>query len=171
MVYSFKLKSQEAKNFLLAIDIDGKHTFYDFHKTIQENTDFQSHQLASFFISDGNWKKKNEISLLDSGINVYPHFTMYKTRISDLIHEQTKFILYTYDLFNDRSFNLELTEIFMERNLNEPQVTLKKGEAPVQILEEETKDEETFIVEEDETLHDFGILEDYTEIFGEMEDF
>ncbi len=171
MIYHFKIISQESKRFLLKVGIDGNHTFFDFHKVIQDCSGFQSFNLASFFISDGNWSKQKEISLLDSGVNEFPFFNMHKTRISDLIKPQTKHLLYTFDLFNDRSYYVELTEISMEKNLKEPVVSLEQGNAPSQVLEEDFEAKELTIVQEDEILHDFGVLEDYTEIFGEMEDF
>lgn len=171
MIYHFKIISQESKNFLLEIKMDGKHSFFDLHKIIQDCSGFQSHQLASFFIADGNWNKKKEISLLDSGVNGFPYYNMHKTRIFELIKPQTKYLLYTFDLFYDRSYYVELTEIFMEKNLNEPVVRLELDDAPVQILEEDVTAEQLTIIQEDELLQDFGVLDDYTEIFGEMEDF
>lgn len=58
----------------------------------------------------------------------------------------------------------------MEKNLNEPLVTLKQGETPVQVLGEDvTLREQTELQEE--VYMDFGELDDYTEIFGEMDDF
>jgi hypothetical protein len=59
----------------------------------------------------------------------------------------------------------------VEENLNEPLVTLKHGVAPVQVLENETIDNEPVLLLEEEVLMDFGELDDYNEIFGEMDDF
>ena len=59
----------------------------------------------------------------------------------------------------------------MERNLREPLVTLKQGDTPVQVYEEESYVPESAKLHEEEVLMDFGILDDYTELFGEMEDF
>lgn len=59
----------------------------------------------------------------------------------------------------------------MERNLMEPFVTLKQGNAPVQVLGEEvTLDEQQELIQE-EVYMDFGELDDYTELYGEMDDF
>jgi len=169
MIYHFRIISQEAKDFLLEIEIDGNHSFLDLHELIQKSLGFHSHQLASFFIPGDNGKKLMEISLLDSGINGLPNYTMHKTRIFELIHPQTTHLLYVFDLFNDRSFTLELTGIDMNKNLNEAFVSLNQGDAPAQVLEEDLSMEATVLLE-DEVLSDFGVLEDYTEIFGEMED-
>ena len=167
MIYTFKIVSQEAKGFLLELHIDGSETFYTLHDTIQKSIGYQSHQLASFFVRNG--KKTIEVSQLDSGINGLPNFSMYRTRLSELVSSETSQVLYTFDLFNDRSLILELTGIYMEKNLKEPLVTLEAEDAPVQILEEEVKAEETTAQQEDEVFQDFGVLEDYTEIFGEMD--
>ena len=59
----------------------------------------------------------------------------------------------------------------MEKNLKEPYVTLKQGDAPVQVLGEYPEVQEAPILQEEEVLMDFGILNDYTELYGEMEDF
>jgi hypothetical protein len=59
----------------------------------------------------------------------------------------------------------------MEKNLREPLITLKQGEAPVQVLGDEPPVQDSAKLQEEEVLMDFGILEDYTELYGEMEDF
>lgn len=171
MIYHFKIISQESKNFHLEVEVDEKHTFFDFHSIIQKSLGFESHQLASFFISDTRWKKLKEISMLDLGINGAAFFIMQKTKLSDLIESKEQKLIYTFDFLNDRSFYLELTGIIMEKNLNEPLVTLKQGDAPVQVLGEEPFEHETAIYQDEEVFMDFGELEDYTEIYGEMDDF
>jgi hypothetical protein len=59
----------------------------------------------------------------------------------------------------------------MEKNLSEPLVALKLGENPVQVLGEDVITQEHTDLFEEEVYMDFGELEDYTEIFGEMDDF
>jgi len=171
MIYKFQIVSQESQNFQLEVALDEKHSFFDFHTIIQKSVGFESHQLASFFISGEKWKKLVEISMLDLGINGAAFFIMQKTRLKDLLHSRGQQLIYTFDFLNDRSFFIELTGIIMERNLNEPFVTLKKGDAPVQVLGEELTEQEQGILQEEEVYMDFGELDDYTEIFGEMDDF
>ena len=171
MIYHFKIHSQESVDFQLEIQLSEKHTFFDFHRIIQNSLGFESHQLASFFVSDKSWRKLREISLLDLGLNGGAYFIMQKTKISELINSKEQKLIYTFDFFNDRSFYIELTGIIMERNLNEPLVTLKTGKSPVQILGEDVNEREPVTNYEEEVYMDFGELEDYTEIFGEMDDF
>ena len=171
MIYHFQIISQESKNFRLEIELADNHTFFDFHSAIQKSLDYESHQLASFFVSDRGWLKLKEISMLDLGMNGAAYFIMQKTKLIDLVHTKGQKLIYTFDFLNDRSFFIELTEIIMEKNLNEPLVTSKLGDTPVQVLGEEKEEQETVNVLEEEVYIDFGELEDYTQIFGEMDDF
>ena len=109
--------------------------------------------------------------MLDLGLNGGAYYTMQKTKLSDLIKSKDQKLIYTFDFFNDRSFYLELTEIVMGKNLNEPLVTLKQGDAPVQIFGEEIIEQESANLQEEEVFMDFGEVDDYTELYGEMEDF
>ena len=59
----------------------------------------------------------------------------------------------------------------MKKNLNEPLVTLKQGDAPVQVLGDEIVEQESANLQEEEVFMDFGEVYDYTELYGEMEDF
>lgn len=171
MIFQFQINSQESQNFRLEVTLDAKHSFFDFHTIIQKSVGFESHQLASFFVSDNRWKKLVEISMLDLGINGAAYFIMQKTKLSDLLHSEGQQLIYTFDFLNDRSFLIELTGIIMEKNLNEPFITLKQGEAPVQVLGEEVTQQEQLDLQQEEVYMDFGELDDYTEIFGEMDDF
>lgn len=172
MIYHFKIISQESKNFKLEVELADNQSFFDFHTIIQKSLGYESHQLASFFISDRRWLKIKEISMLDLGMNGAAYFIMQKTRLQDLIHSKDQKLIYTFDFLNDRSLFIELTEIIMEKNLKEPLVTSKTGDTPVQVLGEEFDAQNAVnVLEEEEVYMDFGELEDYTEIFGEMDDF
>jgi hypothetical protein len=171
MIYQFKITSPESRDFLLEMETDSTHTFFDFHRNIQAIAEFEPYQLASFFIPDINGKKQLEVSLLDLGLNEGAYLIMQKTHLANWLKSPEQQLIYTYDLINDRSLNIELTDIVMERNLIDPVVTLKKGNAPVQFFGEDQFEPESVKIQEEEILMDFGILDDYTELYGEMEDF
>jgi hypothetical protein len=170
MIYHFKITSQDSKNFHMEVELDGKHLFSDFHSVIQKSLGYETYQLASFFISNGSWKKIKEISMLDLGTNNGVYYIMQKTKLADLLKTEGQKLIYTFDFFNDRSLFVELTGIIMEKNLKEPFVTLKQGDAPVQVLGEEPEPKEAIRLQEEEVFMDFGVVEDYDELFGEMED-
>jgi len=173
MVYHFRISSEESRNFKLEIKLSDKNSFFDLHSMIQKSLGYESHQLASFFLSNSKGLKDREISMLDLGINGAAYFIMQKTKLTDLLHSTDQRLLYTFDFLNDRSLTIELTDIIMKENLSEPFVTLKQGDTPAQVLNEEVDviDVDSADIDEDKSYAYFGELEDYTEIFGEMEDF
>lgn len=171
MVYHFRITSPESRNFHLEVEMDGEHTFFDFHTIIQKSLGYEPHHLASFFAADKSGRKTIEVSLLYTGYDKGAYLIMQKTRLSGVIGLNPQQFYYTYDFISDRSLNIELTGIVMERNLKEPMVTLKQGDAPVQVYEENSYLPEAASYQEEEVLMDFGIVDDYTELYGEMEDF
>ena len=171
MVYLSHITCMEKPDFYLQIVLDAKHTFADFHSTIQKACGYSPNQVASFFFLPGTSPEKQiEISQMNQGLAGFPKYTMGKTQLKNLLSTKQERLLYVFDFFQDRSFDIELTQIFMEKNLVEPSITSMSGDAPAQILEEELQEEgiQSFHVAED--LYDYGDLDDYTEIFGEMED-
>ena len=171
MIYHFRISSPESKNFYVEVETDGEHSFFELHTIIQKSVGFETHQLASFFLFDLEGKKQKEVSMLDLGLNGGIYYIMQKTKLSDLIQPNAQRIIYTFDFINDRSLYIELTGIVMEKNLREPFITLKQGEAPVQVLGDDPSVPDSAKLQEEEVLMDFGILDDYTELYGEMEDF
>jgi len=173
MIFHFQILSQEHQNFRLEVELSKRHTFFDFHSIIQKSLGYESHQLASFFISDHRGLKEKEVSMLDLGINGAAYFIMQKTNLSDLIQTTGQKLIYTFDFLNDRSLIIELTNIIMEKNLSDPLVTLKLGDTPQQVLGEDVDviDQESLDFQEEKAYMLFGELEDYTEIYGEMDDF
>lgn len=171
MVYHFKITSPESKNFCLKVEINGEYSFFKLHSAIQNALGYESHQLASFFLPDHNGRKQKEVSQLDMGLNGGVYFIMKKTKLSDLIQSKGQHLIYTFDFINDRSLFIELTGIVMEKNLKESFVLLKEGDIPVQVLGEEPTVNGAVKHQEEEVLMDFGILDDYAELYGEMEDF
>lgn len=106
---------------------------------------------------------------MDMGWNNEDKYVMERTPLRSLITREHQRMYYVFDFFTDRLLNIELTHVSMERNLSEPSVIFMKGNAPSQMLEEELLSGEPSSNVKDECL-DYGDLDDYTEIFGEMDD-
>ena len=170
MVYQFKITSIENSEFLRVIEIDAERSFADLHWCIQNCCQYTSDQLASFFVAGDNFGIQKEITFLDCGKNGSRIEVMGKTKLHDILSDTGQRLLYVFDFFSDRSFYIELTEIYMKKNLQENQVAEIKGDAPAQVLEEELQDQGQVILETENGYQDYGDLDDYTEIFGEMED-
>jgi hypothetical protein len=57
----------------------------------------------------------------------------------------------------------------MKNDLKEPFVSYEKGNAPAQFLVSDYDSREVELIDRSESYKSFGDLEDYYEIFGEME--
>jgi hypothetical protein len=172
MIYQLKCSCQESKDFQLEIDVDSCHTFFDLHHLLQTLLNYQPAQLAAFHVPDQKrGQKEIEISQLDPCYKKSFHFYMNNTLIGDILSPGRIFLRYVFDLMNDRYLRLELTGTNMEKSLKKPVVKLNQGEAPVQVLDEGMTDGLFEFSEEKMADSDYGILNDYYEIFGEMEEY
>lgn len=169
MIYLFEVSSSEVTDFKRLIQLNSTDTFEDLHRILQKTSNFDQSQMASFYLSDEHLKKKIEISSLDSGELSAKHLSMRKIKLIDYISVIEEKILYVFDFFNERFFYLELKEKFMKTDLKEPFVAYEKGNAPAQLLVNRNDNHEVDLLESDETYKSFGELEDYYEIFGEMD--
>jgi hypothetical protein len=133
MIYSIRILSGEADDFLLDIAIDGSLTFLTLHQFIQEKLNFDPMQLASFFITDREWNKETEITLVDMMVEgQYEIHVMDKTLIEYFVSENKQRMLYIFDLFAERAFFMEVFNIADGENLN-PSVLNQTGLPPKQI--------------------------------------
>ena len=64
-IYTFRAISQEAEDFVLEIELRSDHTFHDFHKSIQEELNYDTSQMASFYLTNYKWEKEKEVTLFE----------------------------------------------------------------------------------------------------------
>jgi len=169
MICIFDVTSSESPDFKRSIQISGEHTFEDLHRTIQNTSNFDPSQLASFYTTDNLWRKNIEITSLDSGAVTPKVLSMRNTKMDDFMSEIGQKLIYVFDFFNERFFYLELKEKIMKKDLNEPFVAYEKGKAPAQFLINDYNSPETDLLDSDDSYKSFGELEDYYEIYGETD--
>jgi hypothetical protein len=169
MIYQFTGSCNESPEFQLDIGIDAGHTFWDFHQALQSTLGFQPFHLANFHISGEHLRHKIEISQLFASRKNGRLRNMHNTLVGEIMQMPVKIICYVYDYLNDYYIKLKLTGTSMENNLREPSVTLTRGDIPVQAYDELATGE-LFGVQESKDPS-FGLLNDYYEIFGEMEEY
>jgi hypothetical protein len=168
MICIFEITSNEVPDFKRVIHINPDQTFEDLNQIIQRTSNFDQSQLASFFLTDEHWSKKIEIGPLDTGETKPFRLSMRKTKLSEYVSEPGQKLVYVFDFFNERLFYLELKEKLMKTDLKEPFVAYERGDAPTQFLINDYDSPEVDVLES-EPYKSFGDLEDYYEIFGEMD--
>ena len=160
MVYILEVSSPDTPNFRRIIHIDANHTFEDLHQIIQNSCDLDQSQLASFYVNDGKGKNLKEIGALDSAEATPKTPSIQKTKLKDYINNEIgQKLIYVYDFFNELYFYIELKEKIMKTDLKEPFVAYENGKAPAEVD----------LLDADESYQSFGDLEDYYEIYGEMD--
>lgn len=133
MVTHFLILSGEDEDFVREILIDAKCTFLDFHKAIQESVGYDQGQLASFFVSDDEWEKGQEITLMQMD-EESDSFLMDEQHLNTYMDEPKDRLIYTFDFFGNRGFFVEVLSVSEERELKAPVLVRTEGDAPVQIM-------------------------------------
>lgn len=104
MIYKFVLISGEEESFSREFELDENNTLLDFHKSIQEELEYDDSHLASFFTATDKWEKEEEFTLFDMGSNTT---VMEEVIIDDVIINENQKLLYIFDLFNERALFIE----------------------------------------------------------------
>ena len=161
MIYLFRIISDENPAFLRDLVADDSDTFLDFHQILQKDLGYDPAQLASFFITNHEWEKQQEITLIDMmsdpGVST---FTMDQTTLGEHLHDLNQRMIYVFDFFSDRAFYIELIESSDE---NSPKLTPfigdSKGDPPPQLALDRLLSEESEenLFDEDEDQEDLRL--------------
>lgn len=153
MIFRFILISDEVDDFKREIRIDADNTFYDFFKAIVNCTGFSEKEMASFFICDDNWRKEQEITLVE--MDTYSDedsYIMEECVLNDYLEDEKQKLMFVFDYLTERALFIELSEIITGKNLKEAQCTFSVGNAPKQTLDfDETANTQTSL-DVDETF-------------------
>jgi hypothetical protein len=170
MIYTFRFISDEEDDFIIDININHNQTFEDLHNTIQKTLNFDNTQLASFYTSNEEWEKLDEIPYIqmgeDSGIK-----TMKEQNIGEIYTERDEQILYIYDFLNERLLFGKLIRIInAESPIELPSVSKLEGTIPQQtkevldikdIIYDEEFDDGCFTKDDFDSFDDFDDPDDY----------
>ena len=167
-IYRFRISFEEFDDVHRDIEILSIQTFEQFHLAIQEAIAFDASRQASFFMSNDNWKKGQEISTEISDRNTPDALLMKECRMCDFIADPHQKIYYVFDLPSQWTFYIELFKILPETGSPSkyPVCVKRHGDAPKQyvvveapkgIVDSEFVDDEIFtetLVDEEEESSD-----------------
>lgn len=140
-VFRYKLSFDKFPSFLREYEVKSTNTLYQLHRCIQNDLDFDEAQLSVFYSSDKNWAKNHTYPLFDMGEG-----SMDMITIEMLMEQNIQRLLYTFDLYNDRSFKLELLGEEEEQRLTTyPRVVVSRNDPPDQLIDNEPVAELPFI--------------------------
>ena len=160
LVYRFRVTFEDYDEVSRDIEIKSTQTFEDFHLTIQAAIGFDGSKPASFYISNDNWIKGQEISLEKKNDENDKALALMKdSKLNNFIADPHQKIYYVSDYENNWTFFIELLKILPNaEDMKMYPVCIKSvGEAPKQysliskpVVADEDFDET--LVEEEESI-------------------
>lgn len=137
-IFKLKITSPEKDDFLMEIEMDNEGTYLELHNTIQQALAYDDTQMASFFQINALGERGKEIALFemssedDDNVNIV---AMDVAMMREFINKEQAQLIYVFDFFSDRYFNIELTAVERRRvAVKTPKVCSFTGETPEQIV-------------------------------------
>ncbi len=136
-LYRFKVTFEDYDEVSRDIDIKSNQTFLDLHKAIHQSTGYNPEFPSSFYISNDQWIKGEEITYLpnqrriDRGVSL-----MEKVKLSSFIDDPHQKFYYTFNFDRPYDFHVELMKIILDEDprVTYPAVVRSVGDAPRQII-------------------------------------
>ena len=113
-IYKFRILLEAKEDIFRDIEIKSTQNFEDFHEIIVASFGFDNSQMASFYLSNEDWDKGQEISLFDMKMDENEQeqlLVMADTVINTQVNCIGSHLLYAYDFLNMHNFFIELIEI------------------------------------------------------------
>ncbi len=159
------LDSDKNEEVFRDILISDTSNFESFYHAIMKSFDFKGDQMASFYVSNEDWDKGHEISLLDMSYDDdsidSPATVMKDAVIKDFLEEPDQRFILVYDFMKMWIFLVEL--IGYDRNEPEhPEMILAIGNTPKEESREALDEEllhESDSLSDEEDEDDFGFNE------------
>src|ERR1700712_1485501 len=134
-LYRFRVTFEDYDDVMREIDVKSNQTFEDLHRAIHQSTGYNPEFSSSFYISNDQWIKGEEITYLpsqkrvDRGVSL-----MDKVRLSSFIDDPHQKFYYTFNFDRPFDFHVELMKIILDETpgTTYPAVIRSVGEAPKQ---------------------------------------
>ena len=172
-LYRFKVTFEDYDEVMREIDVKSNQTFEDLHRAIHQSTGYNPEFPSSFYISNDQWTKGEEITYLpnqkrvDRGIAL-----MEKVKLSSFIDDPHQKFYYTFNFDRPFDFHVELMKIILDENPNVtyPYIVKSVGEAPRQFNNAATPTVLPPISEDFDFLNEMEFVPEDTEDFSEVDE-
>lgn len=158
------------------IVIDQKANFESFYRAITQAFEFSNDHMASFYVSNEEWDKGEEISLVDVNFDpdAEPVGLMTDLSLEDRVRDLDQKFILVHDFMSMWIFLIELQSIVDEKVEN-PYVALSVGQAPKEESRQQFQDfEEEYLYDEEEEFDEFSDdaydMDDFDEGFEQYDE-
>src|SRR6185312_15500329 len=170
-LYRFRVTFEDYDDVVREIDIKSNQTFEDLHRAIHQSTGYNAEYPSSFYISNDQWTKGEEITYMpnqkriDRGVAL-----MDKVKLLSYIDDPHQKFYYTFNFDRPFDFHVELMKIILEETpgVAYPAVVKSVGEAPKQFGNVLNTPIATPEGDDFDFLNEMGINEEDTEDFSEV---
>ncbi len=167
MILRFRMLSDENDAFLREYEMPYDATLLDFNDYICRNLHYDS-DMASFFMSDREWNKGREFTLMDMGFDEdmpaemadeMPQY-MGDVSLGQIMHNNHDRLIYMFDMLAERAFYLELMGADVAQDgVTYPRTTASEAAAPNQYDAAADSDDHGSIF--DEVMSEFDEFGEY----------
>jgi len=138
-VFIFHILTEE-EAFLREIALSEDNTLLDFHTILTRSMKLDDKQLASFYVTDKQWEKQKEFTLMDMEVDDYaaerrdgegmiPVDVMSNVYIGDIIEDPKQRLLYEYSFVNPVLFFISLIDTKVEKDSDDfPKLLRSEGD-------------------------------------------
>lgn len=114
-IYRFRVSFEDHDDIIREVDMLPKHTFLDLHHLIQQNLGYDSEASSSFYFSNDQWRKGEEIAYLPSEDKITNKvILMDDARLNKHINDPHQKFYYTYNFSRPVDFHVQLIKILKE---------------------------------------------------------
>jgi hypothetical protein len=134
-LYRFRVTFEDYDDVSRDIDIKSIQTFEDLHKAIHQSTGYNPEYPSSFYISNDQWMKGEEITYMPNQKRIDRKIPlMEKIKLSSFIDDPHQKFYYTFNFDRPFDFHVELMKIILDEapGTTYPAVVRSVGEAPKQ---------------------------------------
>jgi hypothetical protein len=171
-LYRFRITFEDYDDVIREIDVKSNQTFEDLHRAIHQSTGYSPEYSSSFYISNDQWIKGEEITYMPNQKRIDRRVPlMDRVKLLSYIDDPHQKFYYTFNFDRPFDFHVELMKIILDDapGTSYPAVIRSVGEAPKQfgnVIAPTTApsgggDDFDF-------LHEMAISEEDTEDFSEI---
>jgi hypothetical protein len=132
-IYRFRVSFEDYDDVERDIDIKSNQTFEDLHRAIHESTGYKIEASSSFYVSNDQWIKNEEIAYLPNQRKINNEVAlMENSKLSSFIDDPHQKFYYIYNFDRPFDFHVELIKIMLneEPGKSYPHISRSLGEAP-----------------------------------------
>lgn len=132
-IYRFRITFEDYDDVIREIDMLSKHTFLDFHQAIHQATGYNPALSSSFYVSNDQWKKGEEIAYLPSERKLNNDIKLMEdSKLSKYVNDPHQKFYYTYNFERPFDFHVQLIKILKEEEEKEYPILFRSmGKAPL----------------------------------------